>query len=72
MRFRASRRACRSACWHVAGLPGWLVARGYHLVQLPLRARRVRVMADWLAAALFRRDVAELTLARPVPAGGAA
>jgi len=56
----------------VAGLPGWLVARGYHLVQLPLRARRVRVMADWLAAALFRRDVAELTLARPVPAGGAA
>jgi NADH:ubiquinone reductase (H+-translocating) len=45
----------------VAGLPGWLLARGYHLVQLPLRARRVRVMADWLTAAFFRRDVAELT-----------
>jgi NADH dehydrogenase FAD-containing subunit len=47
----------------VAGLPGWFVARGYHLVQLPLRARRVRVLADWLTAALFRRDVAELTVA---------
>ena len=35
----------------------------YHLVQLPLRARRVRVLADWLTAALFRRDVAELTVA---------
>jgi NADH dehydrogenase len=47
----------------VAGLPGWLFARGYHLFQLPLRARRVRVMADWFAAAFFHRDVAELTTA---------
>jgi NADH dehydrogenase len=47
----------------IAGLPGWLFARGYHLFQLPLRARRVRVMADWLTAACFRRDVAELTTA---------
>jgi NADH dehydrogenase len=45
----------------VAGLPGWFLARAYHLVQLPLRARRVRVMGDWLTAALFRRDIAELT-----------
>jgi NADH dehydrogenase len=45
----------------IAGLPGWLFARGYHLFQLPLRARRVRVMADWFTAAFFRRDVAELS-----------
>jgi NADH dehydrogenase len=45
----------------VAGLPGWLFARGYHLAQLPLRARRVRVLADWLTAACFRRDVADLS-----------
>jgi NADH dehydrogenase len=47
----------------VAGLPGWLIARGYHLLQLPFAARRARVLGDWLAAALFRRDVAELTIA---------
>ena len=45
----------------IAGAPGWLLARGYHLLNLPLRARRVRVLADWVAAACFRRDVAELT-----------
>ena len=45
----------------VRGLSGWLIARGYHLVQLPFAARRVRVMQDWVSAALFRRDVAALT-----------
>ena len=46
---------------HVRGALGWAVARGYHLVQLPFAARRMRVMADWLAAACFRRDVSELS-----------
>jgi NADH dehydrogenase len=40
---------------------GWLVARGYHLAALPFAARRLRVLADWTVAGLFRRDVAELT-----------
>jgi NADH dehydrogenase len=48
------------------GLPGWLVARGYHVLQLPFAARRARVLADWAAAAMFRRDIAEL---RVVPTG---
>jgi NADH dehydrogenase len=43
------------------GLSGWAVARGYHLLALPFVARRARVLADWTHAALFRRDVAELT-----------
>jgi NADH:quinone reductase (non-electrogenic) len=51
----------------VRGLPGWLIARGYHLLQLPFAARRVRVLADWAAAALFRRDVAELSSLRFEP-----
>jgi NADH dehydrogenase len=46
----------------VRGLPGWIVARGYHLLQLPFASRRARVLADWCSAALFRRDVAELSL----------
>jgi NADH:ubiquinone reductase (H+-translocating) len=47
---------------HVRGAIGWAVARGYHLLQLPFASRRMRVMADWLAAACFRRDVTELSL----------
>jgi NADH:ubiquinone reductase (H+-translocating) len=45
----------------VKGLLGWIIARGYHVLQLPFAARRARVLADWTAAALFRRDVAELS-----------
>ena len=43
------------------GVIGWLAARGGHLMQLPFVSRRARVLADWSAAALFRRDVAELS-----------
>jgi NADH dehydrogenase len=43
------------------GLPGWWVARGYHLMALPFVSRRARVLADWTTAAMFRPDVAELT-----------
>jgi NADH:quinone reductase (non-electrogenic) len=44
------------------GYAGWLVTRGYHLMQLPSITRRSRVMTDWLTAALFRRDIAELSV----------
>lgn len=39
------------------GLIGWGVARGYHLAALPFTSRRLRVLADWTHAAVFRRDV---------------
>jgi NADH dehydrogenase len=47
----------------VRGFAGWAVARGYHLLQLPFVSRRARVLADWTAAALFHRDIAELSVA---------
>jgi NADH dehydrogenase len=48
------------------GFPGWFVTRSYHLYQLPLTQRRLRVVADWTVALLFRRDVVELgMLGRP-------
>jgi NADH:ubiquinone reductase (H+-translocating) len=50
----------------VKGVLGWFIARGYHVLQLPFAARRMRVLADWTAAALFRRDVAELSSPIPV------
>ena len=43
------------------GFDGWLVARAYHLLQLPSVTRRSRVAADWITSGLFRRDIAELT-----------
>jgi len=42
------------------GFPGWWVTRTYHLYQLPLLSRKLRVVADWTTALLFRRDIVEL------------
>ena len=42
------------------GFPGWFVTRTYHLYQLPLPSRKLRVVADWTTALFFKRDIAEL------------
>jgi NADH:quinone reductase (non-electrogenic) len=42
------------------GFPGWFVTRTYHLYQLPLFSRKLRVVVDWTVALFFRRDIAEL------------
>ena len=42
------------------GFIGWFVTRTYHLYQLPLISRKLRVVTDWTVALLFRRDIAEL------------
>jgi NADH:quinone reductase (non-electrogenic) len=48
------------------GFAGWFVTRTYHLYQLPLVSRKLRVVVDWTVALLFRRDIAELgTLGHP-------
>jgi NADH dehydrogenase len=48
------------------GFPGWFVTRTYHLYQLPLVTRKLRVVTDWTTALFFRRDIAELgTLGHP-------
>jgi NADH dehydrogenase len=55
----------------ILGLPlrgflGWFVTRTYHLSQLPLFSRKLRVVVDWTVALFFRRDIAELgTLGHP-------
>jgi NADH dehydrogenase len=45
---------------HLRGFPGWFVTRSYHLYQLPLFTRKLRVVTDWTVALFFRRDIAEL------------
>ena len=42
------------------GFVGWFVTRTYHLYQLPLFSRKLRVVTDWTVSLLFRRDIAEL------------
>jgi len=42
------------------GFPGWFVTRSYHLYQLPLASRKLRVVVDWTVALLFKRDVVEI------------
>jgi NADH:ubiquinone reductase (H+-translocating) len=50
------------------GFLGWFVTRTYHLYQLPLLTRKVRVVVDWTVALFFRRDVVELgMLGHPEP-----
>ena len=44
------------------GFPGWWVTRSYHLLQLPLASRKLRVVTDWTVALFFRRDIAELSM----------
>ena len=47
---------------HLWGFPGWFVTRTYHLYQLPLLTRKLRVVVDWTVALFFRRDVVELSM----------
>jgi NADH dehydrogenase len=50
------------------GFAGWWFTRTYHLYQLPLPSRKLRVVTDWTVGLFFRRDVVELgSLGKPVP-----
>lgn len=44
----------------VTGLLAWLMHRGYHVLAVPSWERKVRVLAVWLTALLFGRDIMSL------------
>jgi NADH dehydrogenase len=44
----------------VKGLPAWLMHRGYHVLAVPSWERKLRVLAIWLTAAVFGRDIVSL------------
>ncbi len=44
----------------IKGFPAWLMHRGYHVLAVPTWERKVRVLAIWLTAALFGRDIVPL------------
>jgi NADH dehydrogenase len=42
------------------GWPAWMMHRAYHVSRLPTFNRKIRVIADWVLAAVFRREVISL------------
>ncbi|MGW4485029.1 NAD(P)/FAD-dependent oxidoreductase [Amycolatopsis sp. NPDC004368] len=44
----------------ITGLLAWLMHRGYHVLAVPSWERKVRVLAIWLTAAFFGRDIVSL------------
>jgi NADH dehydrogenase len=44
----------------IKGFPAWLMHRGYHLLAVPSWERKIRVLATWLPAVVFGRDIVSL------------
>ncbi|TWD84719.1 NADH dehydrogenase [Kribbella amoyensis] len=44
----------------VKGLPAWLMHRGYHVLAVPTWERKIRVLAVWLTAVFYGRDIVSL------------
>ncbi|MGH3764909.1 MAG: NAD(P)/FAD-dependent oxidoreductase [Pseudonocardiaceae bacterium] len=44
----------------LTGMVAWLMHRTYHLSRMPTFNRKVRILADWTSALLFRREVVSL------------
>ncbi|RKN18771.1 NAD(P)/FAD-dependent oxidoreductase [Micromonospora musae] len=44
----------------IKGLPAWLMHRGYHVLAVPSWERKTRVLAIWLTAGIFGRDILSL------------
>jgi NADH dehydrogenase len=48
------------------GFPAWFMHRTYHVSRMPTLNRKVRIIADWTGALLFRREIVSLgQLQRP-------
>jgi NADH dehydrogenase len=58
---------------HLSGLPGWLAARGVHLMQVPGASRRLGVVSDWILSLLFKSNIVTLSglIDPPTIVGGA-
>ena len=44
----------------IKGFPAWLMHRGYHVLAIPSWERTIRVLAVWLTADVFGRDIVSL------------
>ena len=48
----------------ITGFAAWLIHRGYHVLAVPTWERKIRVLAVWLTALMFGRDIASLASAQ--------
>jgi NADH dehydrogenase len=48
----------------ITGFPAWVMHRGYHVLAIPTWERKIRVLAVWLTALVFGRDIASLESAQ--------
>ncbi len=46
----------------IRGFVAWWIWRSYYLLQMPRWNRRIRIMADWTIALLFKNDIVELNV----------
>jgi NADH dehydrogenase len=44
----------------VKGFPAWVMHRGYHLLAVPSWERKIRILAVWLPALFYGRDIVSL------------
>ena len=44
----------------IKGFPAWLMHRGYHVLAVPTWERKIRVLAIWLTALFYGRDIVSL------------
>ena len=42
------------------GYPAWFLHRAYHLSRVPTVNRKARVLAEWILAGLFKREIVSL------------
>lgn len=48
----------------ITGFAAWVIHRGYHVLAIPTWERKIRVLAVWLTALLFGRDIVSLQSAQ--------
>lgn len=48
----------------IKGPAAWLIHRGYHLLAIPTWERKIRILADWLPAIAYGRDILSLQAAQ--------
>ncbi|GAA3301488.1 hypothetical protein GCM10020295_44890 [Streptomyces cinereospinus] len=53
----------------VKGYPAWVMHRAYHLSRVPTVNRKARVLAEWILAGLFKREVVSLGSLEHPPSG---
>ena len=50
--------------WSFAGLPAWLLWRGYYLLLMPTLGRKLRIWVEWTWSMLFSLDITHLRFTR--------